>query len=58
MVVAQLAERSLPRPEICCSNPNIGNDKFVFVNLSVNSTPEKKKIKKKRPGKARFLSLY
>ena len=30
VVVAQLAERSLPTPEICGSNPNIGKHKFVF----------------------------
>ena len=29
MVVAQLAERSLPTPEIRCSNPDIGNISFL-----------------------------
>ena len=28
LVVAQLAEQSLPTPEILDSNPDIGNDKF------------------------------
>ena len=28
VVVAQLAERSLPTPKICGSNPDIGNEIF------------------------------
>ena len=37
--MAQLAEQSLPTPEICGSNPDIDNEIF----------PGKTKIKKKRP---------
>ena len=51
MVVAQLAERSLPTPEICGSNPDIGNVLFGMY-LSVDCYPEKMKIKRKRPGMA------
>ena len=43
--MAQCAERSLPTPKICGSNPNIGKDKFVN-GTSVNCNPEKTKIKK------------
>ena len=46
MVVAQLVERSLPTPEICGSNPDIG--KVSPTNCAL----EKTKIKKKRPGMA------
>ena len=46
MVGAQLVERSLPTPEICSSNPDIGEI------LSTNCAIEKTKIKKKRPGMA------
>ena len=38
-----VGERSLPTPEICGSNPDIG------IILSTNCTKEKTKIKKKRP---------
>ena len=41
-VVAQLVERSLPTPEICGLNPDIGKI------LSTNYTVEKTKIKKQR----------
>ena len=47
VVVAELAERSLPTPEIRASNPNIGNEIFRAC-LSVNCYPEKMKIRKKR----------
>ena len=46
MVVAQLAEWSLPTPEIRGLNPNIVNVLFRTY-LSVNCYPEKMKIKKK-----------
>ena len=46
MVVAQLVQQSVPTPEICGSNPDIGK------NLSSNCTLEKMRIKKKRPGMA------
>ena len=52
MVVAQLAERSLPTPptpEIRGSNPDIGNKIFKRNYLSI-AIQKKKKIKKKRPG--------
>ena len=52
VAVAQLAERSLPAPEICCSNPNIGSKIFL---ISVNSNLEKTNIKKKRPALAFLL---
>ena len=54
VVVAQLAERSLPSPEIGGSNPNIGN-KVFWMYLSVNCNEENTKIKKKRPGLAHFF---
>ena len=43
-VVAQLVEQLLPIPELRSSNPDISKI------LTTNSTIEKKKIKKKRPG--------
>ena len=46
--MAQLAERSLPTPEIRGSNHDIDNDECI----SVNCFPEKTKIKKKRLGMA------
>ena len=46
MVVAQLAERSLPTLDIRGSNPDI--DKI----LSSNCTKEKREIKKRRQGMA------
>ena len=46
MVVAQLAERLFPTPEICGSNPDIGNEIFRTY-LSVNCDPEKTKNKEK-----------
>ena len=49
MVVAQLVEWLLPTPEICSSNPDIGEI------LSNNCTIEKTKIEKKRPGMAHLL---
>ena len=45
--VAQLVERLLPMPEVCSSNPVIGNN--LYWTLTVNCI-EKKKIKKKRSG--------
>ena len=47
--VAQLAEQSLPAPEIRSSKPVVGN--FVFNDDCI----EKTKIKKKRPGMAHIL---
>ena len=46
VVVAQLEEQPLWKPEICSSNPDIGKI------LSTNCTIEKLKIKKKRLGMA------
>ena len=54
VVVAQLAEWSLPTPEIRGSNPDISNKNFK----SVNCYPEKSKIKKKRPGMAQFNKKF
>ena len=48
MVVAQLLERSLPIPEVRCSNPVIGK-KFSEHLFTVNCF-EKTKIKEKRTG--------
>ena len=44
VVVAQLAERSLPIPEVYCSNPVVGKKKqnHVFL-LTVENTKEKQK---------------
>ena len=47
MVMAQLAERSLPTPEVPGLNPNIR--KVLSTNCN---KIEKTKIKKKRPGMA------
>ena len=52
VVVAQLIERSLPTPEICGSNPNIGEIS------STNCALEKTRIKKNRQGVAHLLMLY
>ena len=49
MVVAQLVERLLPIPGVCCSNPVIGK------NLYWTIFTEKTKIKKKRQGMAHFF---
>ena len=49
MVVAQLAERSLPKTVILGSNANIGNNIFRKYS-SVNGNLEKTKVKKKRLG--------
>ena len=50
VVVAQLAERSLPTPEIRGLNPDIGNILNIFY-LSI-AIQKRRKIKKKRPGMA------
>ena len=50
-VVAQLVERLLQTPEICSSNPVIGE------NLSTNCIIEKTKIKKKWLGMAHLFNL-
>ena len=41
MVVAQLIERSLPTPEFCGLNLNIG--KILSINLSLEKTKRKKR---------------
>ena len=56
MVVAELAEWSLPTPEINGSNPNIVNEIFGSY-LSVICYPKKMKIKKKRSRMANFKKL-
>ena len=56
VVVAQLAERLLPTPDIRSSNPDIGNEIF-WTYLSVNCYPEKTKIKKNRPGMAHLKEV-
>ena len=53
VVVAQLVEQSLPTPEVCSSNPVIGeflNRTLFSVNFIVQT-----KIKKKRPVLAHFF---
>ena len=50
--LAQLAERSLPKPEVRSSNPTIGT--FLSGHLFTVNCIEKTKIKKKRPGMAHF----
>ena len=42
VVVAQLAERSLPTPEIPGSNPDIGNITNVFICQLLSSKDENK----------------
>ena len=49
MVVAQLAEQSLPTPEISGSKSDIGKE-FFWTYLSVNCYPEKTKKRKKSRG--------
>ena len=44
VVVAQLAERSVPTPEIRGSNPNIGNKLFRICQLQLRK--DENKIKK------------
>ena len=51
VVVAQLAEWSLPTPEIRGLNPDITNE-ILRSYLSVNCYPDKTKINKKKPGMA------
>ena len=50
VAVAQLVERSLPKPEVHSSNPVVGK-KFIEHLFTINYI-EKKKLKKKRPGTA------
>ena len=57
VVVAQLAERSLPTPEIRGSNPNIDNNKFVFERNHLSIATQKRHIKKKMPGIARLKKI-
>ena len=49
VVVAQLVERSLPTPEICGSNPNIG--KIISTNCTIENRKDtnKENKDKKRP---------
>ena len=47
VVVAQLAERSLPIPEIRGSNPNITSDKFVFEQNYLSIATQKRQIQRK-----------
>ena len=51
VVVAQLVERLLPIPEICSSNPVIGQK--LYRTFTINCI-EKMKIMKKRLGMAHF----
>ena len=52
VVVAQLAKRSLPTPEVLVSNPVIGK---VFIDYCLLSTVFKSRKKEKRPGKKYHL---
>ena len=54
MVVAQLAKRLLPIPEVRGSNPNIGK---VLLNFFTVKGIEKTKIKKKRQGVAHLKNI-
>ena len=51
MVEAQLAERSLPTPEICSSNSDIGNISNVFICQLLSRKDENKE---KEAGKGPF----
>ena len=53
VVVAQLVERPLPIPEVCCSNPVIG--KNYIEHFSILNCFENKKIKKKEARNDPFL---
>ena len=50
MVVAQLAERSLPTPEIRRSNPDIGNELFRMHICQLLSRKDENKEKEARNG--------
>ena len=50
VVVGQLVEQSLPKPQVRGSNPVIGKIYWTFVYCQL--CIEKTKIKKKRPGMA------
>ena len=55
VVVAQLVERSLPIPEVRSSNPVIGKNLFIILNICFcQLCIEKTKIKKKESGMALF----
>ena len=51
-----MVEQSLPTPEVCSSNPVIGNLLYrIFNCLPTVNCIEKTKIKKKTPGMADFF---
>ena len=56
VVVTQLSERSLPTPEVCSSNPVIGELLYrIFVYCQLYWKDEKKK---KRPGMAQLKKHF
>ena len=57
VVVAQLAERSLPTSEIRGSIPNIGKVFRYYRCISVNCNSEKTNMKQKRPGCAHLKKI-
>ena len=46
MVVTQLVERSLPTPEVHCSNPVIGK---IYIECLLQILLKRQKARKKRP---------
>ena len=54
VVVAQLVEQLLPKPEVCSLNPVIGKNLYIEHLFTVNCI-EKMKIKKKVAGNGPFL---
>ena len=59
MVVAQLVERSLPKPEVRGSNPVIGKNLFIYWTiLYCQLCIEKMKIKKKEAGIGPFFKMF
>ena len=52
MVVAQLVQRLLPIPEVCCSNPLIGK---VFIEHCLLSTVLKRRKERKRGRESHLL---
>ena len=55
VVVAQLVERSLPTPEVCCSNPVIGKP---YITYLLSTVLKWRKIKKKGRKWSNFESIY
>ena len=56
VVVAQLAERSLPTPEVRGSNPVLG--KIYIEHCLLSTVLKRQEIKKKMPGMAHLKKLF